>query len=76
MFDIYVASNISKLSVHAAITKTIRPLLSLANRTNNDYDTIMKATGLMPDVPSKRPADIIISAKQSDAPVTKSSIWM
>jgi hypothetical protein len=48
MFDIYVASNISKLSVHAAITKTIRPLLSLANRTNNDYDTIIEPTGLIP----------------------------
>jgi hypothetical protein len=69
----------SKTTLHDAITKTLaitlRPLLTLTNRTNTAYDTVMEPTGLIPDAPAKRPADIMIRlsppAKQTNQPVAK-----
>jgi hypothetical protein len=69
----------SKTTLHDAITKTLaitlRPLLTLTNRTNAAYDTVMEPTGLIPDAPTKRPADMMIRlsppAKQTNQPVTK-----
>jgi hypothetical protein len=69
----------SKISLHDTITKTLtvtlRPLLTLTNRTNSDYDVIMEPMGLIPDAPSKRPADIMIrpspAPQKSNGPVTK-----
>ena len=69
----------SKTALHDAITKTLtialRPLLTLTNRTNTAYDTVMEPTGLIPDAPTKRPADIMIRlsppAKQTGKPTAK-----
>jgi hypothetical protein len=69
----------SKTTLHDAITKTLaitlRPLLTLTNRTNTACDTVMEPTGLIPDAPTKRPADTMIRlsppAKQTNQPVTK-----
>ena len=83
-FDIYGdhafgCRRTSKTALHDAITKTLaitlRPLLTLTNRTNTAYDTVIEPTGLIPDAPSKRPADIMIRlsppAKQTDHPIAK-----
>jgi hypothetical protein len=69
----------SKTALHDAITKTLaitlRPSLTLTNRTNTACDTVMEPTGLIPDAPAKRPADIMIRlsppARQTNQPVTK-----
>jgi hypothetical protein len=69
----------SKTTLHDAITKTLaitlRPLLTLTNQTNTAHDTVMEPTGLIPDAPAKRAADIMIRlsppAKQTNQPVTK-----
>jgi hypothetical protein len=69
----------SKTTLHDAITKTLaitlRSLLTLTNRTNTAYDTVVEPTGLIPDAPAKRPADIMIRlsppAKQTNQPVAK-----
>jgi hypothetical protein len=68
-----------KTALHDAITKTLaitlRPLLTLTNRTKTAHDTVVEPTGLIPDEPAKRPADIMIRlsppAKQTNQPVTK-----
>jgi hypothetical protein len=67
------------IRLHDAITKTLaitlRPLLTLTNRTNTAHDTVMEPTGLIPDAPTKRPADTMVRlsppAKQTNQPVAK-----
>jgi hypothetical protein len=70
----------SKTALHDAITKTLtimlRPLLSLTNRTNTAYNAVIDPIGLIPDAPTKRPADIMIHllshpTKQTNQPVAK-----
>jgi hypothetical protein len=72
----------AKTALHDAITHTLatisRPLLTLTNRANTDYDTIMEepTTGLTPEAPAKRrPADIMIRfslpVKQTNRPVAE-----
>jgi hypothetical protein len=83
-FDIYGdhafgCRRTSKTVLHDAITKTLaitlRPLLTLTNRTNTAYDTVIEPTGLIPDAPAKRPADIMIRlsppTKQTNQPIAK-----